>query len=82
MQYFTYILESLKNGRFYIGQSQNLQKRLDAHNKGYSMYTKKYRPWTLVWYKSFDSRTEAYQLEQKLKAFKSRQKLIDFMSEG
>ena len=82
MQYFTYVLESLKDGRYYIGQTQDLNKRLEKHNKGYSKYTKPYRPWKLIWYKVFELREDAFQLEQKLKAFKSRQKLIDFISKG
>ena len=82
MQYFTYILESLKDGRFYIGQSQDLQTRLEDHNKGYSKYTKPYRPWKLIWHQSFTTRKEAYQLERKLKTLKSRQRLIKFISEG
>ncbi|WP_093369464.1 GIY-YIG nuclease family protein [Psychroflexus sediminis] len=82
MQYFTYILESLKDGRFYIGQSQDLQKRLEEHNKGFSRYTKPYRPWKLIWQQSFNTRKEAYQLEQKLKTLKSRERLIKFISKG
>ncbi|MFD0931759.1 GIY-YIG nuclease family protein [Psychroflexus salinarum] len=64
MQYFTYILESLKDGRFYIGQTQDLNKRLEEQNRGFSRCTKPYRPWKLIWQQSLNTRKEAYQLEQ------------------
>ncbi len=38
--YFTYILQSEKDGRYYIGSTNNLENRLKRHNKGYSRYTK------------------------------------------
>ena len=77
--YFTYILESQLDGRFYIGQTQNLEKRVKHHNKGYSKYTKKFRPWRLIWYIAFDSRKEAYQTEQRIKKLKSRKRLLDYI---
>ncbi len=82
MKYYTYIIQSLKNGRFYIGQTQNLSKRFEIHNLGKSKYTSKCTPWILIWYKEFDNRKEAFALEQKLKKFKSRKKIIAFINEN
>jgi putative endonuclease len=79
VMYYTYVLKSCKDGRFYIGQTQDLEKRLNDHNKGYSKYTKIFRSWALMWYATFDSRSESYILEQKLKRIKSRDRLIGFM---
>ena len=79
MNYFTYILHSESCGRFYIGQTQNLEKRLNRHNAGHVRSTKACKPWDLVWYKSFDTRSEAFQLESKLKSFKKRDYLIKWM---
>jgi hypothetical protein len=39
---------------------------------------KSYRPWNLVWCKQFNSRSEAFKLEQELKQFKSRIGVIKF----
>ncbi|MBS3739062.1 GIY-YIG nuclease family protein [Mesohalobacter halotolerans] len=61
--YYTYLLESLYDGRFYIGQTQDLQNRLAYHNKGYSNYTKKFRPWKIIWPKAFKTRSEAFSFE-------------------
>jgi putative endonuclease len=82
MEYQTYILQSVKDGRFYIGQTQNLGKRLEKHNHGLSSYTKNYLPWNLVWHKQFNSRSEAFKLEQELKKIKSRIGLIKYMTEN
>lgn len=68
MNYYVYILQSTVNGAFYIGQTQDLEKRFSAHNSGKSKYTSKGMPWNLVWYKTVDSRKESYGLEQELKS--------------
>jgi putative endonuclease len=53
-----------------------LERRLSHHNKGYSTYTKKYRPWKLIWYQELETRKEAYQTEQHLKKLKSRLRIV------
>jgi len=67
MIYFTYILQSQKDCRFYIGQTQNLNNRLTQHNSGKSKYTSKFTPWNLVWFIELNSRKEAFILNQNLK---------------
>ncbi len=32
--YYTYIIQSKKSGRFYIGSCQNIDKRIERHNAG------------------------------------------------
>ena len=32
--YYVYLIESLKDGRYYIGQTNNLEERLKYHNRG------------------------------------------------
>jgi predicted GIY-YIG superfamily endonuclease len=32
MSYFTYIIQSLKTGKYYTGSSENPEKRLQQHN--------------------------------------------------
>ena len=79
INYFTYILESKVDNRFYIGQTQNVQQRLKHHNKGYSTYTKKFRPWILIWYQEFETRKQAYKTEQLLKKLKSRIRILQYI---
>jgi putative endonuclease len=70
--YWTYILESELDGRYYIGQTNNIEDRLKRHNRGYEKYTKKYLPRKLVYTCSFETRSEAMELEKNLKRSKSR----------
>lgn len=52
---------------YYIGVTQNLEKRLDEHNKGRSKFTKKYRQWDVVYSEEFEDKNQAYKRELYLK---------------
>ena len=78
--YSTYILESKTSGRLYIGQTQDLEKRLIRHNSGLNLSTKIRGPWDLLFFKEFLTRAEAVQLEIKLKRFKNPAKVKDWIS--
>ena len=79
MLYFVYILQSLKDKKYYIGFSSNLQERLSRHNLGLSKSTKGRRPLKLVYYEKFNSKKEAINREKYFKTYKGwkeRQNLI------
>ena len=65
-----YIIQSQKNKRYYIGCTNNLEKRLFQHNKGENISTKLGRPWKLITYKIFENQQEAYDCEKKMKSYK------------
>ena len=50
--HFVYILKSEKNGRLYIGCTNDLRKRLRKHNSGLVRSTKPYLPWEIVYYEA------------------------------
>jgi putative endonuclease len=77
-----YIIRSSSSSKYYIGQTNNLEHRLIQHNSGYSKATKSGIPWELVFDKEFDSRSEAYQYEQKIKKMKSKKYLEELISDG
>ena len=52
---------------FYKGQTQNVEQRLERHNKGLVKSTFRYKPWTLVWVAEKSTRKAAMNLEKKLK---------------
>lgn len=66
--YFVYILKSLKDGTFYKGQTENIDKRLEEHNRGKCSATRNKLPWMLVHVEICSSRNEAREVE---KFFKS-----------
>ena len=67
MFYYTYILQSSKNGSFYIGYTSDLQKRFNEHNSGISKATKPYIPYKLIFYEAFLNRIDAKNREEYLK---------------
>jgi putative endonuclease len=67
--YYVYIIKSIKFKNMYIGQTNNLVKRLAEHNTGKSLYTKKYLPWKLVYFEGYAGQDDAHDREKKLKQF-------------
>jgi putative endonuclease len=58
MEYFVYVLQSLKTARWYIGYTSDLERRITEHNSGRSNWTKNKGPWKLIYNESFsDART-------------------------
>ena len=70
--FYVYILESEKDNSFYIGQTNDLDKRLDFHNQGLSKYTSRKTPWHIVYFEEYNTRTEAIQRERFLKNQRNR----------
>jgi putative endonuclease len=78
--YKVYILESQADHSYYIGYTSDLNNRLVQHNKGESRYTSNKRPWKLVYYETFATKSEAIKREKFLKKQRNRkfyQSLID-----
>lgn len=80
MKFYTYILQSESDGKLYIGQTSDLEKRIDRHNSGGSRYTKRKGPWILIFSIDFETRTEAILMERKLKNLKNPVKVKDWIS--
>ena len=72
MRYLVYILESEKNGRYYIGFSRDIETRLLRHNQGKVKATKYIRPLRVVYTEGYESAAEARKRERYLKSLKSR----------
>jgi putative endonuclease len=70
--FYVYILCSLSNGSYYVGSCDNVNKRLEQHNAGRNLSTKRGIPWELKKVESFEKRKDAYQREQYIKRMKSR----------
>ena len=70
MPHFVYILKSLKDKSYYIGQTKNIQARLIKHNTGQSRFTKKKLPYKIIYVKSYKTRKEAIKREKEIKLYK------------
>ena len=66
--YYVYILQSLKDGRYYYGCTANLPQRIKAHNQGRVRSTKHRRPLKLIYFETFESKTEALRRERFFKS--------------
>jgi len=83
MKGYLYILESKKNGRYYVGSSFNPQKRLNEfHNEGKVMSTKHLRPLVIVFTQEYCCIRQARIVEHRLKKLKSRKVLEDMIRSG
>ncbi len=69
-KYKVYILKSLKDGKYYIGSTQSIGKRMIAHENGSVKSTKFRRPLQLIYTEIFNSRKDAIEREKKIKSFK------------
>ncbi len=65
--FYVYIIKSMKNSQLYLGSTNDLRRRLAEHNSGLSSYTKKYMPYTLVYYEAYRNKDDARKRESNLK---------------
>jgi putative endonuclease len=70
MAHFVYIIKSLKDSRFYIGETADVERRLFEHNEGWVKSTRNRRPFLMVHSEVFVSRSEALKREKQIKAYK------------
>jgi len=67
--YYIYVLESLKDKKFYIGYTNNLKVRVDNHNKGLVKSTKFRAPFKLVYFEGCLHQQDATKREKYIKTF-------------
>jgi putative endonuclease len=70
---YVYFLESIDFPKEnYVGLTDNLRKRLAAHNAGQSSHTRKFKPWRLVTYVAFADEAKAVAFERYMKSSSGR----------
>lgn len=73
---YTYIVRCA-DGSLYTGWTNDLKKRLAAHNVGTgAKYTKSRRPVELCYFEAFDTKEEAMRREAAIKGLTRAQKLV------
>ena len=68
MMIIVYVIRSLKDGRFYVGMTNDLERRMQEHQSGKTKSTKAFRPWKLIFTESYPSYLEARKREKYLKS--------------
>ncbi|MCF8230547.1 MAG: GIY-YIG nuclease family protein [Bacteroidales bacterium] len=75
MPFYAYVLYSRSHKRYYKGHCENLEDRIDEHNKGKTKSTKAFIPWKLYYYEVFSTRQEAIKREKYFKTAAGRRYL-------
>jgi putative endonuclease len=65
--YYTYVIQSEKDGRFYTGFTKDLRHRLNEHNSGKVTSTKNRGPFSLIYYEACLNEQDATAREKYLK---------------
>jgi putative endonuclease len=69
MFYYSYVLQSMKDLKFYTGYTKDLKLRFEHHNKGLVESTKERRPLKLIYYEACLNQDDAIRREKYLKSY-------------
>ncbi|MDP2631966.1 MAG: GIY-YIG nuclease family protein [Candidatus Uhrbacteria bacterium] len=73
--FYVYVLDSNKDGKLYIGRTDDLRRRLNEHNLGKVASTRHRRPFKLCFYESFIDKRDSIRRERYFKTSKGRSSL-------
>ena len=79
---YVYILESIDDGRYYIGSTKDLKTRLKHHLGGHTPSTKRFGRIKLVFSQEYATLKEARIIEKKLKKLKRKDYLQKIINDG
>ena len=65
--YYIYILKSTKDGKLYVGYSNNVKRRFAKHNAGKIKVTRNRRPFKLIYYEAYLNQQDATEREKYFK---------------
>ena len=74
MAHYVYILQSLKDGKYYIGETADIDSRLAFHNAGLQRSTRHRIPFKLVLSEEYPDRKSALIREKEIKSWKGGNK--------
>lgn len=81
MKGYVYILKN-SDHKFYIGSTNNLEKRLKQHNTGHTHSTRRMSGLELVFKQEYESLNEARKIENKLKKLKRHDYIEKIIKNG
>lgn len=80
MKYFVYAIKSEKDGSFYKGITDKLERRIRQHNSGKNRSTKSKIPYNLVYFEECEGRIKAREREKYFKSGSGREFLKKLLS--
>ena len=75
MYYYTYVLQSEKDGKLYAGFTKDLKLRFEQHKKGFVESTKDRRPLKLVYYEACLDKSDSIHREKYFKTYNGKRYL-------
>ena len=78
--HYVYIIQSTTSGKYYIGSTNNIDKRLKEHNKNITRSTKYKGPWKLIHKEEFPFKQDALSREKQIKSYKSGRAFKELIS--
>ena len=79
---FVYILQSTRDGRYYIGSTTNIESRLLHHKGGHTPSTKRFGSITLVFKQEYKTLPEARKIEYHIKKLKRKDYIKKIIDDG
>ena len=82
MKAYVYILKSKTSGKYYIGSSSNLERRLKQHRRGHTHTTKRIGDWELVFFQDVATLEMARKAERRIKTWKRKDYIDKIVEDG
>ena len=79
MAHFVYILQSLKDFRYYIGETTDVEARLRFHNAGLQRSTKSRIPFKIIYTENYPDKSAALKREKEIKNWKGGNKFRELL---
>jgi putative endonuclease len=77
--FYVYVVKS-REGRYYIGSTENVEKRIRQHNsKGNRGWTNRFHDWVEVYREEYKTRLEARRRERELKKMRGTKKYKELL---
>jgi len=70
--YSVYILYSKSFDRYYVGYTNNIERRIAEYNRKKGKFTDAGIPWELIYFESYPTKKEAREREEFIKSRKSK----------
>ena len=81
MKGFVYILKD-STGKFYIGSTDNIDRRLSQHEQGHTQTTRNMEKPELIFQQGYESIKVARQIERRLKSLKRKDYIEKIIADG
>ena len=79
---YVYVIKSINFDYTYVGQTKDIKTRLEEHNRGKTRSNKRFRPFELVYFERFETRSEAVKRERYLKSGSGREYLKEKLKDA